>query len=270
MKLFSSLTAISLIVICFSACSPNNVTERDDWATYFKANKVKGCFMLYNNGSGDFDIYNLKRTQKRFLPASTFKIMNSLVGLESGIISDTSMVIKWDSIPRSVEAWNHDLTMAQAFRVSAVPYYQEVARRIGRDTMRYYIDSVKYGNMNIAGRIDSFWLDDSLKISPDEQLGFVENLYFGQLPFQDRSQRLVRDVMLMERNNEYSLSYKTGWGREGNKQIGWLVGWEEENKHPYFFVLNIESDDPGIKMPEVRMKIFRAIMEKEGFFKGNK
>ncbi|MCW3089264.1 MAG: class beta-lactamase [Ferruginibacter sp.] len=205
----------------------------------------------------------------RFLPASTFKIVNSLIGLEIGKITDEKMVIKWDGIKRRVEEWNKDLTMEEAFKVSAVNYYQEVARRIGKDTMRHWLDSLHYGNMKIGKYVDSFWLDNSLKISPDEQLGLVKRLYFDQLPFQKRTQQIVRDVMTQEDNTLYTLSYKTGWGfDENNHSIGWMVGWIEENKHPYFFVTLVKSPDPNIDMRAVRLNITKAILKQYGFFEG--
>src|SRR5690242_6650700 len=268
-NLIVSFLSAACMLILYS-CSQNNVKIRDDWGKYFKDNKVEGCFMLFDNGNGRFQVYNLPRTQERFLPASTFKIMNSLVGLETGIISDTSMVIKWDSITRPVAAWNKDLTMGEAFRASAVPYYQEVARRIGRPVMQMWLDSIKYGNMKMGSRVDSFWLDNSLKISPDEELGLVKRLYFSKLPFQDRSQRLVRGVMLTENNPKYQLSYKTGWGSDSSVQIAWITGWEVENNHPYFFVLNFQTPDPSADIPAIRMNIVKGILQSEGFFEGKK
>jgi beta-lactamase class D len=136
--------------------------------------------------------------------------------------------------------------------------------------MQFWLDSVKYGNMQISSHIDGFWLDNSLQISPDEQLGFVKRLYFQKLPFHDRPQRLVQQVMLMENTSKYKLSYKTGWGIAGGRSIGWIVGWEEENRHPYFFVLNFETTDTTADIAAIRNRIFRGIMQKEGFFEGRK
>ena len=178
------------------------------------------------------------------------------------------MVIPWDGIKRENENWNRDLTMYEAFRVSSVPYYQEVARRIGKDTMQHWLDSLSYGTMNITVAIDTFWLDNSLKIKPDEQLGLVKRLYFDQLPFYKTYQEMVKRAMLFENNANYRLAYKTGWGNGGNKHIGWVVGWIEENRHPYFFVLNLESVDPNFDMPNVRMKMLKAILKEKGFFEG--
>ncbi|MGI8951844.1 MAG: class D beta-lactamase [Chitinophagaceae bacterium] len=271
MKIFILIIGI---VFCFANCSPNNVTIDNSLKKYFDENKVTGCFGLYDNGQGIFTIYNLSRFKdSAYLPASTFKIVNSLIGIETGIISNEKMVIKWDSVVRAISEWNQDLTMEQAFKLSAVPYYQEVARRIGKDTMQHWLDSLgyaaRYGRAIIKNNIDSFWLDNTIKITADEQLGLVKKLYFDQLPFQKRTQDIVKKVMLQEKNANYSLSYKTGWGfRENGNAIGWVVGWIEENQHVYPFVLNVEGAH-NID-PSIRMNILKSILNQEGFFEGKK
>ena len=270
-KSMKKLAAILLLVVGW-ACSPNNVKIDNSLKKYFDENKVDGCFGLFDNGTGRFTIYNLARYRdSSFLPASTFKIVNSLIGLQMGKIVNDSMVIKWDGIERSNKEWNKDLTMYEAFRVSAVPYYQEVARRIGKDTMQFWLDSLAYGTKKITTKIDTFWLDNSLKIKPDEELGLVKRLYFKQLPFFPSHQETVKRAMIFEDNASYQLAYKTGWGladSSGKRNIGWIVGWIEENKHPYFFVLNLESSDPGFDMRTVRMKILKDILKQKGFMEG--
>jgi beta-lactamase class D len=258
-----------LIAFLANACAPNNVETEKSWEKYFTEYKVEGCFMLFNNSQGTFKVYNLERAQQRFLPASTFKIFNALVGLETGVIKDTSTVIPWDGVTRAMPEWNRDLSMQQAFRVSAVPYFQEVARRITKPVMQHWLDTIKYGNMKIS-KIDTFWLDNSLQISPDEELGFVKKLYFDQLPLHKLSMQNVRQIMLMEKKPEYELSYKTGMGISGRKTIGWITGWIEENGHPSFFVLNLETEDPSLDMRTVRMNILRNILTDAGYFKGLK
>lgn len=260
---------LSLVSVLIS-CSPNNVKIDNGLKHFFDENKVNGTFALFDNGTGRFTIYNLKRYRdSAFLPASTFKIVNSLIGLQTGKITNDSMVIKWDGIERPVKEWNRDLSMYQAFRVSAVPYYQEVARRIGKDTMQVYLDSIAYGTKKIKTRLDSFWLDNSLKITPDEQLGLVKKLYFNQLPFFEEYQKIVKRAMLFEDNANYKLSYKTGWGRdERDNHLAWVIGWIEENKHPYFFVLNFESADAKADIPAIRMKILKGILDQMGFLQG--
>jgi len=265
-----------LLIALFPACSTNNVKQDNSLKKYFDENKVEGCFAMMDNGTGKFTVYNLSRYRdSSYLPASTFKIVNSLIGLQTGKIVSDSMVIKWDGVKRR-EEWNKDLTMYEAFRVSSLPYYQEVARRIGKDTMQTWLDSLKYGartdtdRVVIRSAVDSFWIDNSLKITPDQELGLVKQLYFDQLPFFKSYQEMVKRAMLFENNTKYRLGYKTGWGfTEKGHAIGWIVGWIEENNHPYFFVLNIESPDRNFDMWNVRMKMLKAILKQEGFFEGN-
>ena|SRR5207253_383185 len=265
-----------LFIVSLASCSPNNVKKDNSLKKYFDQYKVDGCFGLNDNGTGQFTVYNLGRFRdSSYLPASTFKIVNSLIGLQTGKIVNDSMVIKWDGIVRSRSEWNKDLTMYEAFRVSAVPYYQEVARRIGKDTMQYWLDSLGYGKKNkadhviIHSAVDSFWLDNSIKVTPDQQMGLVKQLYFDQLPFFKSYQEVVKRAMLFESNATYRLSYKTGWGfNEKGNNIGWVVGWIEENNHPYFFVLNIESAEKNFDMITVRMKLLKDILKDVGFFEG--
>jgi beta-lactamase class D len=264
-----------LISFFLSSCTPNNVTTDDSLKKYFDQYHVTGTFGMLDNGHEQFTIYNLQRfADSAYLPASTFKIVNSLIGLQTGVISNEKMVIPWDGVVRPNADWNKDLTMEQAFKLSAVPYYQEVARRIGKDTMQHWLDSLgyasKYRRAVIHNDIDTFWLNNNLKITADEQLGLVKKLYFDQLPFQKRVQDVVKKVMLQEDNANYKLSYKTGWGyRENGNSIGWVVGWEEENLHPYFFVLQLEGPQE-MDMKNIRISILKNILTQYGFFKGDK
>lgn len=264
-------------LLLFSSCTVNKAKNDDSLKKYFDENKVDGCFTLLDNATGEITVYNMKLDTMRFSPASTFKIVNSLIGLQTGVILDENMQIKWDGKIRfypngdTATAWNKDINMTEAFKASAVPYYQEVARRIGKDSMQQWIDSIGYGNKNISGPIDSFWLNGKLKISPDEQLGLVKRLYFDQLPFRKSVHQQVKDVMLQENNTAYKLSYKTGWGfgDDGNA-LGWLTGWIEENNHVYFFVTFIKAPAREIDMQTVRMNITRSILKQYGFFEGKK
>lgn len=264
---------IALLFTCASlaACRNSVLKEEPSLKKNFDAQSLIGCFAIYDVGQGDIVVYNPKRFgDSSYLPASTFKIFNSLVGLETGRLTDTGMVIAWDGQKRRPE-WDQDLTMGQAFRASSVPYYQELARRIGRDTMQFWIDSLGYGSRNISGPIDSFWLNNKLKIKPDEQLGLLKKLYFKQLPFRASIQEKVKAVMLQEKNANYSLSYKTGWGNtEKNNALGWVMGWIEENNHPYFFVLNMESANPEYDMRAVRIELLKNILKQLGFLEGKR
>jgi beta-lactamase class D len=264
-------------MLLLSSCSVNKAKVDNSLKKYFDDNKVDGCFTLLNNIDGKVTVYNMELDTQRFSPASTFKIVNSLIGLQTGRITNDTMLIKWDGKVRvfpggdTATGWNKDMGMTEAFKVSSVPYYQEVARRIGKDTMQAWIDSLGYGNKNIDGAIDSFWLNNALKISPDEQLGLMKRLYFDQLPFRKSVHEMVKGVMLQEDNTAYKLSYKTGWGFDEQKNnIGWQVGWIEENNHVYFFVTFIKAGQETIDMRTIRKNITTGILKQLGFFEGKK
>jgi beta-lactamase class D len=267
---FYYLLALVAVSTLFS-CTQKRAVIDNSLKKYFDDNKVDGCFTMLDNTSGEIAVYNMQMDTTRFLPASTFKIVNSLIGLQTGDIINDTMIIKWDGVTRPIQAWNKDMGMKEAFNASCVPYYQEVARRIGADTMKRWIDSIHYGNANCSGPVDSFWLNNRLKVSPDEQLGLLKKLFFGQLSFRQGAQESVRQAMLQENNTAYKLSYKTGWGIDEQKNnIGWVVGWIEENLHIYFFVTLVKSPDANIDMVKVRMDITKGILKQKGFFEGKK
>jgi len=266
---FLLLILSSLFIVSIFSCTVNKAKIDNNLKKYFDAKNVQGCFTMLNNTDGKVTVYNMELDTMRMTPASTFKMANALIGLQTGIVTDENMLIKWDGITRDNKDWNKDLSLKEAFKVSSVPYFQELARRIGKDTMQRWIDSLAYGNKNIQGPIDSFWLNNQLKISPDEQLGFLKKLYFDQLPFRKTVHQTVRDMMLQEDNTLYKLSYKTGWGVDENKNnIGWVAGWIEENRHVYFFVTLVKSSDSTIDMKNVRISITTDILKELGFLQG--
>ena len=166
------------------------------------------------------------------------------------------------------------MTLSQAFRAGTDSDnlgFRDLARLLGRDTLKKWIDTLRYGNKNMGGSPDSFWLTGPLKINSDEQLGLIKKLYFGQLPFFRRSQEAVRNMMLTETNSNYKIVYKTGSvNPAGGPAVGWVVGWVEENKHPYFFVLNLESDQPHPDLPGIGLQLVKNLLRPMGFFEGKK
>ena len=262
-------TGMTLLVLFALSCTTNNIKVDASIRKYFDEYKVDGCFAMYDNSRNEHTVYNEKRDTVRYSPASSFKIVNALIALQTGRITNDSTIIKWDGITRDKPEWNQDLSLYHAFRVSSVPHFQQIARMIGRDTMQKWLDSLSYGNKKMGPAVDMFWLDNSLKISNDEQVWLAKLLYFRQLPFRQGAQEEVKRMMIQENNANYQLAYKTGWGKtvSGN-ELGWIVGWIEENRHVYFFSMNLESADHSINMPDVRKKILMNILTHIGFFTG--
>ena len=256
-SLYALLLAAFVFVACvFAACSPNNVTVDNSLQRYFDSAGVKGSFALFDNGQGHFTIYNLSRYKdSAYAPGRTFDIVQALVGLQTGALKD-------------------ETTVSGAFRGSGTAndsLFRQLGEKIGKDSLKRWIDSLHYGNRDMGGPIDSCWSDGHLKITSDEQLGLIKRLYFDQLPFFNRPQKLVRGIMPAESNSAYRLVYKSGQVGAGNgKAIGWLLGWVEENKHPYFFVVNLEAGDPNKDLEATSLHIVKSILRPMGFFEGKK
>jgi beta-lactamase class D len=257
------LTILSTVLLVLQSCSPNNVTLQNNYTKYFDDAALTGSFGLFDNGSGEFYIYNLAQFKdSSYAPASTFEIVNALVGIETGRIVDEKMMLSVDSAG--------PIRMDSAFKQTSVPYFMEVARRIGKDTMQHWLDSLQYGSKQMGTAVDSFWLNNTLTVRPDEQLGLVKKLYFGQLPFQKRTQEMVKMLMLQTANANYKMSYKTGLSyKQNGNAVVWVIGWIEENKHPYFFVLQTEGAASS-DIKNASMSLLNKILKEQGFFEGKR
>ena len=220
---------------------------RPDLARYFEG--VEGTFVLYDADAARYVRYNPERARERFLPASTFKIPNSLIALETGVVPDVDRVLAWDSAaaPRRdwwPAPWSRSHDMRSAFAHSVVWYYQELARRIGAERMQRHLDRFGYGNRDLSGGIDRFWLSGGLRISPDEQVEFLRRFYEGELGISPRATQAVKEIMVLESTPEYRLSGKTGTAElSEERELGWLVGYVERAGKVYYYALNVEGED---------------------------
>lgn len=240
--------------------------ERPEWARHFEVAGVEGTFLLYDPFLDRMSYYGTSpRVGRPFVPASTFKIPNSLIALETGGVRDENEVIAWDGVKRRIADWNRDHTMRTAFPASAVPFYQELARRIGPERMQHYVDRIGYGNRNLGGGIDQFWLTGDLRITPEEQIAFLVRLARNQLPFSPRTMDIVKEIMIREKTDGCVLRGKTGWASDFKPQVGWYVGWVERGDRQCFFVLNIDIREE--KDAAARLSITRAILAEEGLLK---
>jgi beta-lactamase class D len=258
---------IVFLALIGASCGGSQAVFRSEprFDAAFASAGLEGAFVLHRFGSDQYRTNDIVRAQTRYLPASTFKIFNALVALETGVVADEREVIRWDGVQRSVEAWNRDHDLASAIRVSAVWYFQELARRIGYERMQVWIDSVGYGNKDIGGGIDVFWLSGNIRISPFEQVQFLERLYRNDLPFSDRSIRIVKEILVLERSDDWVLRGKTGWGVDQNQQIGWFVGYVEREEDVWVFANNITIlDDADARH---RAGLAREILGMEGILK---
>ena len=232
----------------------------------FKELDLTGSTIIYDAKNDRVYEHNPDRNIKAVSPASTFKIFNALVALEIATIADDVSVLTWDGVKRrlpngtELPAWNRDTNLRQAFKDSTIWFYQVLARRTGRDRMQQFLNQSNYGNHLIGSQIDQFWLDGSLKITPRQQIEFLRKLDREELPFSKRTLALVKDIMILEKTPDYVLRGKTGWNFETN--LGWFVGYLEQNDRTYFFATTIDMTDS--KSGPKRIEVTRRCLKKLG------
>ena len=228
----------------------------------FKRAGVTGTFVLYDVDAGRFVGHNQARSKVRFIPASTFKIPNSLIGLAVEAVQDVDEILPYGGKPQSFAVWEKDMGLREAITLSNVPIYQELARRIGLERMRENVLKLGYGNENIGATVDTFWLEGPLKISAIEQAQFLARLAQGQLTLHADVQASVREIILLEQGDSWRLYGKTGWENAPNSGIGWWVGWVKKDDHVYAFALNI--DIQKATDADKRIEIGKASLEALG------
>nr|WP_017307273.1 class D beta-lactamase [Spirulina subsalsa] len=247
----------------------SQTSQSINFERHFQDLNVEGSILIYDSQNNRRFEHNPQRNTTPFPTASTFKILNSLIALETGVIADDLALLTWDGIERTLPQWNRDLNLREAFKISGVWFYQVLARRVGYERMRNWINQVEYGNQNI-GRpedIDQFWLEGQLQVTPQQQVDFLQRFYNNQLPFSSRSVSLVKDIMIMEKTPAYTLSGKTGWFGFGNPNvinIGWYVGYLETSDNVYFFATNIEMKEQ--QDAAARLELTRRCLQDLGAF----
>jgi beta-lactamase class D len=257
-----------LLIGCTTAPTPNQPTAtppsaasaetKPELEKYFDGQP--GTFVLYDLKRDHSLRYNPERAAQRFLPASTFKILNSLISLETGAIPDENTVIKWDGTAYDVPSWNQDHTMRTAIANSVVWYYQELARRVGKERMQKYVEAAGYGNHDISGNIDSFWLEGALRISADEQVEFLKRFYQNEMPFAQRNLDIVKDILVLEKTPTSQLSGKTGTQLRVKPSINWFVGYVKKGDEVYLFATNLELPEgvtDNTRAKEITKRILR-------------
>jgi beta-lactamase class D len=239
---------VPAVLLLTSTLFAKGDTVETDFSTFFGAHD--GTIVVYDASSDRYVVHNRERSTRRFTPFSTFKIPNSCIALETGIITDVDSAFSWDTTKYRPEVWwpetwNARHTMRTAIEYSVVPFYREIASRIGSKRMAYYLKKFNYGNADNSSGIDNFWLDGSLAISAMEQLAFLVKFYRNELGIATATTDAVKDILVREKKDGYTLSAKTGGGSflkdRPDVALGWYVGYVERGKRVWFFALNIDG-----------------------------
>lgn len=264
------------------SCSSNKDTSKNkfdlkagniiqnDFKRYFDSCYVEGSVVVFDNTNKTWIVTDTVGIIKETLPASTFKIINLLIALETKTISDENEIVKWVGTLDTVKYGYrpdiyHDMSVREAFEVSAGWVFIELAKKIGKDNYQKYLTECEYGNLNLSQQNDDFWNFGDFAISPINQVEFLKNLYEENLPFSKRTIEIVKRVMLSEQNNDYTIRAKTGWTRENNINTGWWVGYLNSEDGVYFFATRLlqerklNRDDFGSCRKEITKQLFREL-----------
>lgn len=245
------------MVIFFFSCTvketnsdkkEGKATEREilvpEFQTIIDSAKVNGAILIYNLQEDRYYSNDFKWANNGHLPASTFKIPNSIIALETGIVEDDSTIFYWDGEKRGNKNWEQNLIFKDALQYSCVPCYQEVAKNIGVKRMRKYLDLFNYGSIKVdSTNIDMFWLEGESRINQFEQIDFLMNFHQSNLSISKRTESVMKRMMVIDENDNYKVSGKTGWSYSNEKDNGWFVGYIESDQKLYFFATNIEPTE---------------------------
>ncbi|USP38975.1 OXA-213 family carbapenem-hydrolyzing class D beta-lactamase [Acinetobacter sp. XS-4] len=249
--MYKKALLVATSALFLSACSSNTAKQHQKHSISANKNseEIKSLFdqaqttgvLVINRGQTE-EIYgnDLKRASTAYVPASTFKMLNALIGLEHHKATTTE-VFKWDGQKRLFPDWEKDMTLGDAMKASAIPVYQELARRIGLDLMSTEVKRIGFGNANIGSKVDNFWLVGPLKITPHQEAQFAYELAHKTLPFSKNVQEQVQSMVFIEEKNGSKIYAKSGWGWDVEPQVGWLTGWVVQPQGEIVaFSLNLE------------------------------
>ena len=245
MKYFQTIFGFLVVLTLIIFITMPSYADDIDLAKLFQDRAVEGTIIISSLDNKINYVHNSRRSEIRFIPASTFKIPNTLIALEEGAVKNEKEVIKWDGIDKGFDAWNRDQTLETAFPVSCVWFYQELAKRVDNQKYLAHLKKLGYGNEKTGPDVTTFWLEGDLKISAKEQINFLKKLYAESLPYSKGNIKLLKKIMIVEENPQFTIRAKTGWAMRTDPQQGWYVGYVETKEQIWFFATNLEIRKKG-------------------------
>ncbi|MDU1911569.1 class D beta-lactamase [Fusobacterium sp.] len=257
------ILVINIFFIFISQLKASEFLENDEIKHIFKGKNINGTLVIYDLKKDVFIGYNRERAEQEFYPASTFKIFSSLIGLETESVMNVDEVFyKYDGKKVFLKSWAKDSSLRYAIKVSQVPAYKELAKKIGLKLMKENIEKLNYGNKNIGTKVDSFWLHGPLKISAFEQIDLLTLLAQKKLSYNIKHQEEISDITILEKGKDYVLHGKTGWATNNIEiPIGWFVGWLETSDNIFIFATNIDNSTAELlpKREEIERESFKKL-----------
>ena len=259
---------VSILLLLLCACLPG--FAQPQFQQPFRDCRVVGSTTIYDQHKRKWFFTDSIDAATPMLPASTFKVINLLIALETGVIRNESDTVRWvGSIDTTRYGYRpetyRDPSVEEAFRISAGWVFIELARKIGRARYQDYLARCGYGNGDLSERGDDFWNFGAFAITPRNQVEFLVKLYEGRLPFSRRNLDILKRVMITETEAGTVLRSKTGWTRVNGKDIGWWVGYQVRHGRAVFFATRITKEratpnpDFGACRKTITLQILRAV-----------
>lgn len=243
MRILILFTTIAVVTFAMSIATGQEAEPQSDAVTdIFRSRGIIATLVVSSADGETVHVYNESRSRMRFSPASTFKIPNTLIALDAKVVDSKDTLFRWDGTDKGLQQWNSDQTLESALRVSCVWCYQEIARKVGKEKYESVLAQIDYGNQTVGSDVERFWLNGDLQISAAEEISFLRRLYDYELPFQQEHVDVLKDIMLIEENDQYSLYAKSGWATT-TPQVGWFVGFVEKGTQTWFFAMNMQVDN---------------------------
>ncbi|WP_343329915.1 class D beta-lactamase [Polaribacter staleyi] len=271
MKIVNIILILTLIYSCDKKTAKEQKNEiikneivKPAFQTIIDTHNVHGAILMYDLNKDLFYANDFKWAKTGRLPASTFKIPNSMIALETKVVDNDSTLFKWNGEKRAYKVWEQDLILKDAFKYSCVPCYQEIARKIGKKRMNAYLEKLNYLNMVVnSENLDLFWLEGASKINQFEQIDFLKRFYKSELKISKRTEAIMRKILFIEKNKKYTLYGKTGLSVRNKQQNGWFVGYAQSEENTLFFATNISpKETTDIKgFPKLRKEITLKALE---------
>ncbi|HYE55417.1 MAG TPA: penicillin-binding transpeptidase domain-containing protein [Chitinophagaceae bacterium] len=238
-----------------------------DFQTLFHRCNVSGSTTIFDLRNKRWIFTDSLDALRETQPASTFKVINLLIALETGVIKDENDTVKWVGHTDTVlygyrpEIYK-DMTVKQAFEVSAGWVFIELAKKIGRERYKHFLGLSGYGNGDLSHREDDFWNFGAFGVSPKNQVQFLVDVFEGKAPFSKRNIETLKRVMITETTTAAVIRSKTGWTRVEGKDIGWWVGYVERKGGAFFFATRITKERAAInpRFGQCRKDITKTIL----------
>ncbi len=239
----------------------------------FKDCKINGSITIYDYKAQKWISSDIDDSNIPTLPASTFKIINTLIALESGVIQNENEIINWPGATDTLKYGYrpkiyHDISLKEAFRVSAGWAYVELAKKIGKEKYKAYLTACDYGNVDLSIDDPDFWNFGNFAISPANQIKILIGVFEETLPFKKESFGILKEMMIVEKTASFTMRAKTGWTRDGGKDTGWWIGYVEKKDNVFFFATRLIKDREvsNKNFGKCRKQITRAILKQMNVF----